>query len=59
MARAKRNLVQISVYLTEEQDKKLHRLSKITKIPAALYIREGLDVVLQQYKTILAGANEE
>jgi len=43
------------VYITEEQDRQLKELSKRTKVPVSVYIREGIDVVLNHYKDVLPG----
>jgi len=37
-------------YLTVDQHKNLHNLHNITKIPIAVLIREGIDLVLEQYR---------
>lgn len=38
--------VSTTVYLTPEQDEQLRLLSARTKIPIAVYIRQGIDLVL-------------
>ena len=52
MARKK---ISTTVYITEEQDRQLKELSKRTKVPVSVYIREGIDVVLSHYKDVLPG----
>ena len=43
-----------SIYLDIEQLEKIKKLSEKTKVPQATYIREGLDIVLQKYKNLIA-----
>lgn len=38
----------MSTYLTQEQLEKLRALSAATKVPVAVYIREGIDLVLER-----------
>jgi predicted DNA-binding protein len=52
MARKK---ISTTIYITEEQDEGLKELSKRTKVPVSVYIREGIDAVLNQYKDVLPG----
>ena len=51
----RRKKISTTVYITEEQDKKLKELSRRTKVPASVYIREGIDHVLARYKEVLPG----
>ncbi len=44
-----------TVYITEEQDRKLKELNKRTKVPVSVYIREGIDLVLEKYGGVLPG----
>jgi len=44
------NKVLRSIYLDLDQIEKIKRLSEITRVPQAAYIREGLDLILQKYK---------
>lgn len=44
-----------TVYITEEQDRRLKELSRRTKVPVSIYIREGIDLVLDKYQTVLPG----
>ena len=39
-----------SVYLDSEQVERLKNLSAITRVPQAVYIREGLDLVMDKYE---------
>jgi predicted DNA-binding protein len=52
MARKK---ITTTIYITEEQDQKLKELSRRTKVPVSVYIREGIDLILERYKSILPG----
>lgn len=42
-----RKKVSTTVYLTTEQDETLKRLSGITKVPVAEYVRQGIDLILK------------
>lgn len=50
-----RKKISTTIYITEEQDIELKELSKRTKVPVSVYIREGIDAILNQYKDILPG----
>ena len=52
MARKK---ISTTIYITEEQDQKLKELSKRTKVPVSVYIREGIDLIIDRYSTVLPG----
>jgi predicted DNA-binding protein len=52
MARKK---ITTTIYITEEQDQKLKELSRRTKVPVSVYIREGIDLILERYRTVLPG----
>jgi predicted DNA-binding protein len=39
-----------SVYLDSDQVERLKNLSTITRVPQAVYIREGLDLVMDKYE---------
>jgi len=52
MARKKRTT---TIYLTAEQERKLKELSQRTKVPVAVYIRAGIDLVLARHESILPG----
>ena len=40
-----------TIYLEIEQWKKIKQLSARTKVPMSVYIREGIDIALNKYKT--------
>jgi predicted DNA-binding protein len=50
-----RKKISTTVYITPEQNERLHQLSNRTKVPTAVYIREGIDLVLERYKHALPG----
>ena len=50
-----RNKISTTVYITQEQSDKLRLLHDRTKVPVAVYIREGIDLVLQKYAHALPG----
>jgi len=52
MARKK---ISTTIYITPEQNEQLKLLNKRTKVPIAVYIREGIDMVLKQYRDELPG----
>lgn len=52
MARKK---ISSTVYITPEQNERLKLLHERTKVPIAVFIREGIDLVLKQYESILPG----
>lgn len=52
MARKK---VSTTVYITPEHNELLKQLSERTKVPMAEYIRQGIDLVLEKYRTQLPG----
>jgi predicted DNA-binding protein len=52
MARKK---VSTTIYITPEQNEQLKLLHERTKVPIAVYIREGIDLVLAQYVNELPG----
>lgn len=39
-----------SIYLDITQIEKIKKLSEITKVPQAVYVREGLDLILRKYE---------
>lgn len=43
------NKVLRSIYLDIEQIEKIKKLSEKTKVPQAVYVREGLDLLLHKY----------
>ncbi|NLY93849.1 MAG: ribbon-helix-helix domain-containing protein [Myxococcales bacterium] len=52
MARKK---ISTTVYITPEQNEQLKVLHERTKVPIAVYIREGIDLVLERHKNELPG----
>jgi predicted DNA-binding protein len=52
MARKK---ISTTIYITPEQNEQLKALNAKTKVPVAEYIRQGIDLVLEKYKTQLPG----
>lgn len=50
-----RKKISTTVYITPEQNDRLHLLHNRTKVPVAVYIREGIDLVLQRYEHALPG----
>jgi predicted DNA-binding protein len=50
-----RKKISTTVYITPEQNEALHVLHDRTKVPVAVYIREGIDLVLKQYSDKLPG----
>lgn len=52
MARKK---VSTTIYITPEQNERLKLLHERTKVPIAVYIREGIDLVLHKYHAEMPG----
>lgn len=52
MARKK---ISTTVYITPEQNDRLKLLHERTKVPVAVYIREGIDLVLERHQDELPG----
>lgn len=50
-----RKKISTTIYVTPEQNDKLKLLHERTKVPVAVYIREGIDLVLRQYAHLLPG----
>jgi hypothetical protein len=50
-----RKKISTTIYVTPEQDERLRELHHRTKVPVAVYIREGIDLVLRQYGHLLPG----
>jgi predicted DNA-binding protein len=50
-----RKKISTTVYITPEQNERLHLLHERTKVPVAVYIREGIDLVLKHYEHALPG----
>lgn len=41
--------ISTTIYLTEEQQEKLKQLHDRTSVPMSVYIRDGIDLVLEKY----------
>lgn len=52
MARKK---ISTTIYITPEQNDRLKVLHERTKVPVAVYIREGIDLVLEKHADSLPG----
>jgi len=52
MARKK---ISTTIYITPEQNESLKLLHERTKVPVAVYIREGIDLVLERHSGELPG----
>jgi hypothetical protein len=50
-----RKKISTTVYITEDQNEKLKQLNKKTKVPVAEYIRQGIDLILEQNKNQIPG----
>jgi Ribbon-helix-helix domain len=50
-----RKKLSTTIYVTPEQNDRLKQLHERTKVPVAVYIREGIDLVLRQYAHLLPG----
>jgi hypothetical protein len=50
-----RKKISTTIYVTPEQSDQLRLLHERTKVPVAVYIREGIDLVLRQYGHLLPG----
>jgi hypothetical protein len=50
-----RKKISTTIYVTPEQSDRLKLLHDRTKVPVAVYIREGIDLVLRQYEHLLPG----
>jgi len=50
-----RKKISTTVYITEDQNEQLKLLNHKTKVPVAEYIRQGIDLVLDQYKNQIPG----
>ena len=52
MARKK---ISTTIYITPEQNERLKVLHERTKVPIAVFIREGIDLVLERHREKLPG----
>ena len=50
-----RKKVSTTIYITPEQAERLKMLHDRSKVPIAVYIREGIDMVLKHYEHMLPG----
>jgi Ribbon-helix-helix domain len=50
-----RKKLSTTVYIEPEQNERLRMLHERTKVPVAVYIREGIDLVLAKYEHLLPG----
>ena len=50
-----RKKISTTIYITPEQNELLHLLHSRTKVPVAVYIREGIDLVLKKFEDSLPG----
>ena len=50
-----RKKISTTIYITPAQSEQLKLLHARTKVPVAVYIREGIDMVLKHYKDLLPG----
>ena len=50
-----RKKISTTIYITPEQNERLKLLHERTKVPIAVYIREGIDMVLKHYEHVLPG----
>jgi hypothetical protein len=50
-----RKKVSTTIYITPEQAERLKLLHDRTKVPIAVYIREGIDMMLKHYEHVLPG----
>jgi predicted DNA-binding protein len=50
-----RKKISTTIYITPGQSERLKLLHERTKVPVAVYIREGIDMVLKHYEHLLPG----
>jgi predicted DNA-binding protein len=50
-----RKKISTTIYITPEQSERLKQLHERTKVPVAEYIRQGIDLILEQHRTALPG----
>ena len=53
--RMARKKISTTIYITPEQNDRLKQLNARTKVPIAVYIREGIDMVLEKHRDSLPG----
>ena len=44
---------QTGIYLHADQHERLRELSDKTRVPVAVYVREGVDLMLAKYKSVI------
>jgi predicted DNA-binding protein len=49
----------VSIFLEEEQIKRLDKLSAKTRVPKAAYVREGIDIALEKQEKKLKGKHKK
>ena len=49
----------ISLHLEEEQIERLAKLSERTRVPRSVYIRDGLEFILDKYDKHLSGKRKK
>lgn len=50
-----RKKISTTIYVTPSQSERLKLLHARTKVPVAVYIREGIDLILKKYEHLLPG----
>jgi predicted DNA-binding protein len=50
-----RRKISTTIYITPEQNERLKLLHERTKVPVAEYIRQGIDMVLENYRGAMPG----
>jgi predicted DNA-binding protein len=50
-----RKKISTTIYITPSQNERLKLLHERTKVPIAVFIREGIDMVLKHYEHVLPG----
>ncbi|MGZ6133228.1 MAG: ribbon-helix-helix domain-containing protein [Myxococcaceae bacterium] len=50
-----RKKLSTTIYITPEQNAQLKLLNEKTKVPVAEYIRQGIDLILEEYRSHLPG----
>jgi predicted DNA-binding protein len=50
-----RKKISTTIYITPAQAERLKMLHERTNVPVAVYIREGIDMVLKKYEHMLPG----
>ena len=49
----------VSLYMEEEQTERLSKLSAKTRVPKAVYIRDGIDFILDKHEKQRKGKNKK